>query len=397
MTLTDLKIKGLKPDLKTKKYFDGQGLFLEVTPTGSKRWRFKYQFTAQEKLISLGLYPEVSLKEARLKKEDAKRLLASGINPSDARKDKKAAIQAEEQNPFQVVASEWLAKQKNIWSESHAIKITQRLERDVFPYIGKTAIDKITALELIKVLNRIEARGVSETAHRIRSSIGRIFAFAIATGRITSDPSRDLKGALAPVKVNHLAALTEPEEVRDVLRMIDGYKGSPIVTAALKLAPLVFVRPGELRQAEWSQINLETSEWRFTVSKTKSEHIVPLSSQAKAILEDIRPLTGGGRFVFPSAKTNDRPMSDNAVLSALRSLGIPKDKMCGHGFRAMARTMLDEVLSFPPHLIEHQLAHAVRDALGRAYNRTQHLPERKKMMQAWADYLFDLKEGSKDE
>jgi integrase len=391
MALTDLKVKSIKPQTKTKKYFDGGGFFLEVTPTGSKLWRLKYRFQGVEKLISLGKYPEISLKDARNRKEDAKRLVANGINPMDQRREEKAASIESNQNHFEKVAMEWLTKQNKVWADNHSTRISQRLERDVFPYIGKIPVDAITPPDLLKVLHRIEGREAYETAHRTRGNFGQIFRYAIATGRLSSDPSRDLRGALTQVKGDHLPAVTEPKEVAELLRSIDGYRGSPIVSTALKLAPLVFVRPGELRQAEWAHINMETGEWRFAVSKTKTDHIVPLSRQALEILYEIRPLTGGGRFVFPSARTNDRAMSDNAVLAALRSLGIPSDKMCGHGFRAMARTLLDEVLGFPPHLIEHQLAHAVRDALGRAYNRTQHLPERKKMMQAWADYLFELK------
>ena len=254
-------------------------------------------------------------------------------------------------------------------------------------------IEMITPSDLLKVLRKIEDREAIETAHRVRGIFGQIFRYAIATGRATSDPSRDLRGALSPVKKQHLAAVTEPKLVGNLLKVIEGHRGSPIVKAALSLAPLVFVRPGELRQAEWKDIDLENAEWRFVVSKTETQHIVPLAAQPIAILKQIHPLTGSGRYVFPSARTFERPMSDNAILAALRSLGVPKEEMCGHGFRAMARTILDEALGFPPHLIEHHLAHSVKDALGRAYNRTKHLPERREMMQRWADYLDGLKRG----
>lgn len=392
MALTDIQIKAIKPIEKLVKYFDGKGLYLEVTPTGSKRWRFKFRFGGSEKLISLGIYPEVSLKEARQKCDDARKQVANGINPSEQRKAQKAAITSQTVNSFEVVAREWLAKQITVWAESHTRTIILRLEHDVFPYIGKRVVSEITPPELLEVLRRIEAREAFETAHRVKSNCGQIFRYAIATGRATSDPSRDLKGALRPVKAQHLAAVTDPKQVAELLRMMDGHKGSPIVTAALKLAPLVFVRPGELRQAEWKDIDFEAAEWRFIASKTKTQHIVPLANQAITVLKELYPLTGRSKYVFPSARTFDRPMSDNAILAALRSLGISKEEMCGHGFRAIARTILDEILGFRVEFIEHQLAHAVKDTHGRAYNRTKHLPERKEMMQRWADYLDKLKD-----
>ena len=299
-------------------------------------------------------------------------------------------------NSFEVIAREWHTKQKSKWAESHAKKIIRGLERDIFPWIGNTPISKVTAPALLETIRRIEKRGANETAHRALSACGQVFRYSIATGRAERDLSYDLRGALEPVNKQHFSAVTEPKLVAKLLRTLDSYEGTPIVQCALRLAPLVFVRPGELRTAEWAHIDLVNAEWRYTVSKTNTQHIVPLSVQAVSVLREIQPLTDQGRYVFPSARSprGDRPMSDNAILAAMRTLGISKEEMSGHGFRAMARTILDEVLGFRADYIEHQLAHAVRDPNGRAYNRTAHLPERKKMMQAWADYLDGIKQGA---
>jgi integrase len=292
------------------------------------------------------------------------------------------------------VAREWLAKYSPNWADSHSDRIVRLFERDIFPWIGGKPIAEVSAPDVLTVMRRIEGRGALETAHRARGNCGQVFRYAIATGRASRDPSGDLRGALPPTKGLHFAAKTEPEEVAKILRAMDGYKGTLSVRCALRLAPLVFVRPGELRRAEWADVDLDGKEWRYTVTKTKTPHIVPLSRQAVEILQEIHPLTGKGRFVFPSARGTTRPMSDNAILAAMRSAGISKEDMTGHGFRAVARTILDEVLGVRPDYIEHQLAHAVRDPNGRAYNRTAHLPERRKMMQRWADYLDRLKAGA---
>ncbi|MCF6354308.1 MAG: tyrosine-type recombinase/integrase [Candidatus Polarisedimenticolaceae bacterium] len=309
---------------------------------------------------------------------------------------KKAAKVARAANSFEVVTREWFAKYEPNWSANHANRIIRRLERDIFPWIGGKAIADITAPQLLESVQRIEKRGALETAHRALGNCGQVFRYAVATGRAERDPSGDLHGALPPVKGTHFASVTEPKRVAGVLRALDGYAGTLPVRCALRLAPLVFVRPGELRHAQWEDIDLDAAEWRYTVSKTDTLHIVPLCTQAIEILQELHPLTGRGRYVFPSARNpkGDRPMRDNAVLSAMRRMGIDKDEMSGHGFRAMARTILDEVLGFRPDYIEHQLAHAVRDPNGRAYNRTAHLPERKKMMQEWGDYLDTLKAGA---
>ena len=393
MTLTATAVKNAKPSGKTQRLFDGGGLYLEVSPNGGKWWRLKYRFATKEKRISLGVFPEVSLKDARDRRDEARRLLANEIDPSEHRKAHKARTRSSALNSFETVAREWFSKHESNWAKGHATKIIQRLERDIFPWIGGKPINSITAPQLLDVIRRVEGRGALETAHRALANCGQAFRYAVATGRAERDLSVDLRGALPPVKTKHFAAVTEPDEVAELLRTLNGYEGTLIVRSALRLAPLVFVRPGELRQAKWADMDLSKAEWRFTVTKTSTQHIVPLSRQAVEILEELTPLTGNGVYVFPSARSpkGDRAMSDNAVLAAMRGTGISKEEMSGHGFRAMARTMLEEILGFRPELIEHQLAHQVRDPNGRAYNRTSHLEERKKMMQAWSDYLDTLK------
>jgi len=395
MSLSNTAIRNAKPSEKSRKMFDGRGLYLEISPSGGKWWRLKYRFDGKDKRISLGTYPDVSLKDARERREAARRQIANQLDPSELRKLEKAARVESVSNSFEVVACEWFAKHEPNWSTGHADRVISRLKRDVFPWIGSKPIAEITAPLVLDTLRRIEARRALETAHRILGICGQVFRYAIATGRATYNPAGDLRGALSPVKKTHFASVTEPDEVREVLRALDGYEGTLTVKCALRFAPLVFVRPGELRQAQWKDIDLETAEWRYLVTKTEIQHIVPLSSQAVEILQEIKPLTGRGRYVFPSARSpkGDRPMSDNAILVAMRTMGIGKEVMTGHGFRAMARTILDEVLGFRPDFIEHQLAHRVRDPNGRAYNRTAHLPERRKMMQVWADYLDELKIG----
>lgn len=394
MPLTDTAIRNAKPGAKPAKLFDERGLFLIVTPAGGKWWRFRYKFDNKEKLLSLGVYPDVGLKDARERRDAARKLLADSIDPGENRKAQKATKQDRAANSFEVVAREWYAKQAPNWAEHHGDRIIRRFERDIFPWIGGKPIADVNAPELLAVVQRIENRGALETAHRALGNCGQVFRYAVATGRAVRDPSGDLRGALPPVKEEHFAAVTEPKQAAELLRTLDGYQGSFTVACALRLAPLVFVRPGELRNAEWAHIDLEAAEWRYTVTKTDTAHIVPLATQAVATLRELHALTGTGRFVFPGARSNGRPMSDNAILAAMRRMGIGKDEMSGHGFRAMARTILDEVLGVRPDLIEHQLAHAVKDPNGRAYNRTAHLPERRKMMQQWADYLDKLKAGA---
>ena len=394
MPLTDTAIRNIKAGVKSIKLFDERGLYLEVSPKGGKWWRLKYRFNNKEKRISLGVYPDISLKDARDRRDEARKLLANGVDPSENRKAIKSTRMDRAANSFEVVGREWFVKYSPTWASNHGDRIIRRFERDIFPWIGGRPIAEITAPELLSVIRRIESRGALETAHRALSNCSQVFRYAVATGRAERDPSGDLRGALPPVKGTHFAATTEPKRVAEILRAMDGYEGTLTVRCALRLAPLVFVRPGELRNAEWANIDFEAAEWRYLVTKTNTQHIVPLSRQAVEILLELQPLTCNSRFVFPSARSHHRPMSDNAILAAMRRLSIDKEEMSGHGFRAVARTILDEVLGVRPDFIEHQLAHAVRDPNGRAYNRTAHLPERRKMMQQWADYLDKLKVGA---
>jgi integrase len=390
--LSDIKIRNAKPAEKPVRLFDERGLYLEVSPAGGKWWRLKYRFAGKEKRLSLGVYPDVSLKDARDSREECRKMLASGVDPSENRKARKSASSDRASNSFEVVTREWFAKFSPGWAVSHSGRILEFFERDVFPWLGDRAISDITAKDLLGVIRRIEGRGALDTAHRARGRCGQVLRYAVATGRCDRDPSVDLRGALPAAKGGHFAATTEPAKLAGILRAMDGYQGEVTVRCALRLAPLVFVRPGELRAAKWKDIDFDAAEWRYVVTKTKVAHIVPLSRQAITILRE--PLTNNGAYVFPGARTRLRPMSDNAILAAMRRMGIGKEEMSGHGFRAVARTILDEVLGFRPDYIEHQLAHAVRDPNGRAYNRTAHLAERKKMMQEWADYLDKLKAGA---
>ena len=394
MPLTDTMIRNSKPGAKPVKLFDSGGLFVIVTPAGGKWFRLRYSFDGKEKLISLGTYPDVSLKDARERRDAARKLLANGIDPGEQRKAEKTEKAERLANSFEAVTREWATKMAASWAPSYGERLLRRFERDLFPVIGAKPIAEMKATGLLAVLRKIEARGALETAHRALGDCGQVFRYAIATGRAERDIASDLRGALKPKQTKHFPAVTEPQKVAGLLRALDGYQGSFVVLRALRLAPLLFVRPGELRHAEWADIDLDAAEWRYTVTKTNTAHIVPLATQAVAILTELNAVTGTGRYVFPGGRSNGRPMSDNAVLAAMRRSGIPADEMTGHGFRAMARTILDEVLGFRPDFIEHQLAHAVRDPNGRAYNRTAHLAERKKMMQAWADYLDKLKAGA---
>jgi integrase len=369
-------------------------MYLEIAPSGGKWFRLKYRFGGKEKRISLGVYPEVSLKDARDAQDAMRKLIGSGVDPSQDRQHKKLIRANETANTFEAVAREWYAKYSLMWTPEHGQRTMSRFERDVFPWIGARTISGICAPELLAVLRRVESRGVQETAKRALINCGQVFRYAVATGRAARDISVDLRGALSPVKTEHFAATTQPKKLAAILRAMDGYQGTIIVRCAMRLMPLVFVRPGELRKAEWNDINLDSGEWRFIVSKTDTPHIVPLSRQAVEILRELLPVTGEGRFVFPSARSGERPMSDNAILAAMREMRIEKHEMTGHGFRAVARTLLDEELHFRPDFIEHQLAHAVKDPNGTAYNRTAFLQERHQMMQAWADYLDRLKSNA---
>ena len=389
--LNDTRVRSAKSREKAFKLSDERGLFLLVMPTGSRLWRLKYRLNGREKLISLGAYPDVTLKRAREKRDAARRLIADGVDPSVQRKAERAALA----QSFEGVAKEWLELQtKSLAPETISI-LSARLDSGLYPYIGSRPISAITAQELLGALRRIEARGRHETAHRVRALAGRVFRYAVATGRAHHDVAADLKGALAPVKSKNFASVTDPARVGELMRAIHGYSGHPVTALALKLAPLVFVRPGELRAAEWPEFDLANAEWRIPGERMKmgEPHLVPLSRQALAILRELQPLARGGKYLFPSLRTRDRPMSDNTINAALRRMGYTSEEQTGHGFRSMASTLLNEQ-GFPPDVIELQLAHTERNKIRAAYNKAQRLPERRKMMQAWADYLDGLRAGA---
>ena len=394
MSLTDTAIRTAKPQDKPVFLTEGKGLYLLLNPNGSKWWRLNYRFAGKRKTLSMGVYPDVGLKEARERRDQARKLLANGVDPGEVRKQQKAANAALSTNCFETVAREWFAVEKKIWSEKHATKILRRLERDVFPWLGDKAMDDITPPEVLATIRRVEHRA-AYTAKRVKENIGQVFSYGIENGRCVRNPTADFRRSLIKTTSKHFAAITDPKEVGAMLRAFEVFNGTFVVRSALCLAPLVFSRPGELRQAEWKDIDLDKAEWRYLVSKTNTDHLVPLSTQAIAILKELHPLTGQGRYVFPGGRDPKRPMSDAAINAALRRMGFDtKTEITGHGFRAMARTLLHEELQQKPEVIEHQLAHSVPDTLGTAYNRTKFLKERKEMMQLWADYLDKLKTGA---
>ncbi len=389
MALTDPKIKQAKAKDKDYKLSDEKGLFLLVKKTGAKYWRMKYRFAGKEKLMAFGVYPDVTLKEARAHGEEARKQLRAGIDPNAAKKAEKQ----KENNSFELVAREWYAKKKPHWSESHCVRVLRGLENDLLPSLGDMPIDIISASDLLTALRKIEAREAFESARKVKQIAGQIFRYGIATARCKHDISADLREALQQPVVKHFAAITEPKEVGRLMVAIDGFQGTVTVKAALQLSPLLFQRPGEIRHMEWKEINWEEERWEIPAEKMKlrEPHIVPLCKQALAILEQQELLTGRGRYVLPSQRGASRPLSENGVRVALRTMGFDNETITPHGFRAMARTILDEVLGFRVDWIEQQLAHAVKDANGRAYNRTKHLEQRRNMMQKWADYLDDLR------
>ena len=393
MALTAKALAEFRPADRPYKKFHPRGLFVIVNPDGAIHWRFKYRFQGREKLLSLGRFPEVKVSEAESRRDEFRRQLRDGIDPSAKRQAERNA----DGDTFKAVAEEWLGQQKDL-SPGTVEQFRVRLETYLYPKIGNRKVGHVEPADLLAALRAVETKGRHDTAHRCKSLAGRVFRFAIATGRASRDPSADLKGALVSVRATHHAAITTPKEVGRLLRDIDGYSGLPSVSAALKLAPLVFVRPGELRGAEWEEFDLAAGLWRIPAARMKmnAEHIVPLSRQAVSILREHKQITGRGRFVFPSVRTDDRPMSENSINAALRAMGYAKDKMTGHGFRTMASTLLHE-RGFASDVIERQLAHSESNKVKAAYNRAAHLPERKTMMQAWANYLDKLRKDAAKE
>lgn len=395
-TLTAIAAKNARPKAKPYKIAAGGGLYLEIHPNGSKYWRMKYRLAGREKRLAVGVYPEVSLAEATSARDRARAALRSGRDPSGEKREQRKLDKLAAANTFEGVAREWLGKQKHRLAAVTWGKVEWMLEKNAFPWLGARPISAIKAPELLEVLQRMEKRGKLETAQRVKQVCGQVFRFAIATGRAEHDITADLRGAIATPKTKHHASITEPGKVGELLRAIHGYGGSFVTFCALRLAPLVFTRPGELRKAAWSEFDLEKAEWRIPAERMKmgEQHIVPLSTQALAIIRELEPLTGTGQFVFPSVRSRRRPMSENTINGALRRLGYARGEMTGHGFRSMASTLLNEQ-GWNRDAIERQLAHAERDQIRAAYNYAEHLPERRKMMQAWADYLDALRTGAK--
>jgi len=408
LILSNATIKAIKNNDPRRRLSDGDGLYLRLFVNGgSHAWRFDYTFDGRRNTLSLGTYPTTTLSAARQKAEEARRVVDRGVDPSQLRKAarakvverREAATRAEAGLPpvdsFEAVAREWYEKNAPNWAATHSEKIIRRLERDVFPWIGKKPVASIRPADLLELLRRVESRGAIETTHRVQQNCGQVFRYAVATARAESDPSRNLRGALTPWKPEHYATLTDPREVGRLLRDIESYEGSFATKCAMKLAPMLFVRPGELRRAEWNEFDLDKAEWRIPAAKMKGRvmHIVPLAKQAARILAELKPLTDRSAWVFPGVRTNGEPMSDNTVNAALRRLGYDRTTLTAHGFRGMASTMLHEQ-GWASDVIERQLSHAERNSVKAAYNHAEHLPARRKMMQAWADYLDKLRKGA---
>ncbi|MGR3905824.1 integrase arm-type DNA-binding domain-containing protein [Burkholderia sp. SR8] len=407
MPLTDTQIRNARynPDPEASNSLsDGSRMYLKLTRAGGKLWRMNYRFAGKDKTLAFGSYPLVSLAAARKKRDEAHEMLANGIDPGEAKKADKRAAKLAAATSFEAVAREWFAKHSPNWAESHSSKVIARLQNDVFPWLGRRPIAEIQPAEIFDVIRRIEARGTLDTAHRAKQNCGQVFRYAVATGRAQRDVTADLRGALPPVQQEHYPSITEPAQIGQLMRAFDGFEGTFPVQCALRLAPMLFRRPGELRAAQWAEIDLDAGIWEISSTRMKRDkqgkqyggaHIVPLPRQAVAILRELQPLTGDGKYVFPGARDRNRPMSDAAVNAALRRLGYDtRTEITGHGFRAMARTVIAERLKVSAEYVELQLAHKVKDALGNAYNRTKFLDDRVAMMQTWADYLDQLKEGA---
>lgn len=403
--LTDVKCKNAMcpPDRRQARFTDSGGMYLQVSPNGSKRWFLKYRAAGKEKQLALGRYPDMSLAEARRARDAAKLQKAAGVDPVQARKVEKLKAINPAGDSFKVVALEWYDRQAPHWSDAHAVRSKRQFERDLFPWLGERKMADVTPMELLATLRKTEERGAIETADRGLMLARQVWRYAVATGRAERDITADLKGALTPYRGKHFAAITEPVKLGELIRAIRAYKGGPIVRAALQLAPILFQRPGELRAAEWSEIDLDGALWTIPAARMKrgkdgkehgDPHLVPLPAQAVEILRGLHGYTGHGRMVFPGERSHDRPISENSVRTALITLGYTPEIQTWHGFRATARTMLAEQLECDPLVIEAQLAHAVKDANGRAYNRTTYLKQRTHMMQCWADYLDKLAAGA---
>ncbi len=394
MPLTNTQVKSAKVSSgqKSMKLSDGGGLYIFITPSG-KYWRMNYRFGGKQNTVAFGVYPTISLREARKKRDEAKQLLAKHVDPNiQKKKEKEVALLHFQADTFQGVAEELIVKNKTKWSAGYTKSTQSRLKRHVFPWLGHMIIKNIEAIDVLALLRRIEGRGTIEMAHRVKMLCGQVFRYAVATGRIKADPTRDLSGALSPLVTTHRATIIDPKKIGELLRAIDAFEGTLVVQCALKMTPYVFVRPGELRHAKWDEINFESAEWRLPAEKMKMRvaHIVPLSKQVQAILREVQALTGSGEYVFPSLRSPSTPMSENTINATLRRIGFSKEEICAHGFRAMASTLLHEQ-GWDTDVIERQLAHKEGNAIKAAYNHARHLPERKKMMQNWADYLDELR------
>lgn len=396
MPLTDMAIKKAKPQEKPYKLTDEKGLYLLVQPSGGKLWRINYRFVGKQKTLYIGSYPDITVASARDRRDSARKLLADGIDPAATKQSEKLARKIAADHAFETIARQWFSKHMTGKSASHRERTINRLETDIFPWLGKRPVAKITAQELLACLQRIEERGAIETAHRVRWSCSKVFRFAIAAGIAENDPADLVKEALTRPNPQAFPTITDPKKIADLMRALDELEASPVVRSAARLAPLVFVRPGELRKAEWAEIDLDKAEWRIPANKMKSRalHVVPLSQQALKILRDLQPLTSCGKYVFPSARSLDRPMSEAAVNVALRRLGYEKEEFTGHSFRKIASTLLNESHLWHRDAIERQLAHGERDEVRAAYNYAEYLPERVKMMQWWADHLDKIKGGA---
>lgn len=378
------------------------GLYLEVSPAGSKRWFYKYRKDGKEGRMALGSYPDVGAKDARKARDAAKLKKSTGVDPVQVRKVEKLKATTPDADTFKVTALEWYAMKLDSWSSHYAIREKRNLEKDLFPFLGARRIGDIEAIELLATVRRVEERGALDVAHRVLTTAGQVWRYAVATGRTPRDITADIRGALKPHHGKHFAAITDPVKLGELIRVIRGYQGGPIVRAALQLAPMLFQRPGELRAAEWAEFDLDAAMWTIPAARMKRSvdgkrngdpHQVPLPTQAVEILRKLHPLTGHGTLLFHGERSHDRPISDNTLRAALLTLGYGPDAQSVHGFRATARTLLAEELNIDPLVIEAQLAHAVKDANGRAYNRTQYLKHRTAMMQQWADYLDKLAAG----